>query len=129
MRSKSKSKHELVSFIWAILVNVSLGVIVLVMGKFSNAISEEIEFLTVALISSITVLLYIYKNEIVNSIIEQSVYQLVEKIEDHEMRNIGIEQLRLCKQRLLELTHGTINSSNIDLFDIFTQKLKKKLQQ
>jgi len=118
-------KREAFTLGWTITINAIVAGISLYVSKNSNNISADSAFFAFTAVSSISIIMYIFKIEIVKYINEQSyIYTLVEKMKDKELRSIGFEQLNTFKHQLSVLSQGTITGNHSFMFEFVINKLK-----
>jgi hypothetical protein len=120
-------RSEWLAVIWMLAINLLLALVVLTVGwLFPEEIPEGVEFLSVAIVVSLTAALFATKNDIVNRIEKQlDVYRLLESIEDDELRELGEERLQFCKRQLSELSRGIISGPSTDLLELLARKIRK----
>jgi hypothetical protein len=119
-------KNEWLAVIWMLAINLLLALVVLTVDWFlPGEIPEGVEFLSVAIVVSLTAALFATKNDIVARIEKQlDIYRLLESIEDDELREIGEEKLQLCKRQLAELSRGVISGPSTDLLELLARKIR-----
>jgi hypothetical protein len=114
----------------AVVVNLVLAIVVLLVSRSSDAISEEAEFLVIGTVASITVLLLFLKSETVNRVRDLSTK--VTRIEESVLQTVELSHQIVRDQwfyeRLVEIIQAWQKLTDANYHPLFCEYARMRIQ-
>ena len=119
----NRKMREYTTELLALVINVLTALVVVLVNRFSP-ISDEIQFVVVVMVVSITAILLVFKKDIIEKVDERiGLYQLFDNIDDKDLREKGIEHLRVFRTKLDELSRGLLIGQSPELLIFLGEKI------
>jgi hypothetical protein len=117
------TKREYTAEILALCINIITAIVVVVVDKFSP-ISNEIQFIVVVVVVSITAVFVVFKKDIIEKVNERiDLYRLFDNIDDKDLREKGVESLNVVRTKLEELSRGLLVGQSSELTSFLSEKV------